>query len=296
MQLSTLRTCIAGSMIFMGACTAQAAFRDGRVRTCPLPDGASFVLTAHAPNLGKHDVFGSGRNRDAFAAAFSVTYRGKESRGEELVTTLTGFNDDHPDCANYGMSESTLYALSDKAIFRFMAANGKRGGALLVVSHDGGLSFSDNIHPNAREKAQANQAILDAFDRFGYHRSRFRSVGGQYQLEITNPLDYKDFLLFVSADGGQAWSGPARSQEPTVFPGAEVEKWRTHFARHAWLNKVFAAKSAACKPVLLAGCASATEDYWEARWQACLAQHDARECLAILPDPTARLAPGEAGN
>lgn len=261
---------------------------DGQGKTCPLPDGSAFVLTAHARNLGKHDVFSSGRNRDAFASAFAATYQGKD-----VATTLRAFTDDHPDCVNYGMSEQTLYALTDRAVFRFMSANGKRGGSVLVVSRDGGLTFSGNIHPNAPEEAQRNQEIQGAFQRFGYHRSRFRIAGGQYQLEITDPLNFNDFLLFVSSDGGQAWTGPSSSKDPTVFSTVEVEKWRTQFATYAWLDKVFKAKDEACKRQPILGCALATEAYWEPRWRACLQLHSARACLNILPEPTARFSADE---
>lgn len=298
MKRTALASCITLGFVFTSACSAdkdaaaqrmsrlEKRVQDGRVKICPLPDGSEFVLTAHAASLGRHDVFSSGRNGDAFATGFSPTYHGKA-----VATTLQSFTDDRPDCANYAISGTTLFALTDSATFRFMAANGRRGGSVLLVSRDGGLTFSDNLHPNAREKAQGNQAILDAFQQFGYYRSRFRTVDEQYQLEITNPLDFNDFLLFVSSDGGKVWTGPASSKDPTVFPAIEVEKWRTQFATNQWHNKVFKAKQEACKRPPELGCALATEAYWGPRWQACVQQHSARECLTLLPEPTARFSP-----
>lgn len=297
MKRTALASCIALVLVFTSACSAdkdaagqrmsrlEKRVQNGQVKICPLPDGSEFVLTAHAANLGKHDVFSSGLNRDAFAAGFYPTYHGKA-----VATTLTSYTDDRPDCANYAASGKTVFALTDSATFRFMAPNGRRGGSVLFVSRDGGLSFSDNIHPDAREKAQGNQPILDAFQQFGYYRSRFRTMGEQYQLEITNPLDFNDFLLFVSHDGGKLWTGPVASKEPTVFSAMEVEKWRTQFATHQWLNKVFEAKEQACKRPPLLDCAHATEAYWGPRWQACVRRHSARECLKILPTPTARFS------
>lgn len=262
---------------------------DGRRRTCSLPDGSQFSLTADAPKLGKHDVFHSGRIRDSFADSFHVQYEGKN-----VATRLMSFNDDLPDCGDYGMMENTLYVLTDQATFRFMSANGKRGGSVLAVSRDGGHSFSDNIHPNALEKAGGNQQIQAAFKKFGYYRSRFRVLGGQYQLEITSP-HFEQFLMFVSSDGGKVWTGPAGSVDPTVFSRTEVDEKRAFFATNEWSNKTFKATNDACNQRPGTGCASVTADYWEAQWRACLSERPAPACLKSLPDPTPRFADGETG-
>lgn len=263
---------------------------DGRLWTCSLADGSEFVLTADAPKLGKHDVSHSGRIRDAFAAAFQVKYHGKN-----VATTLMSFNDDDPDCVNYAMSGNTLHALTDRATFRFMAANGKRGGSVLVVSRDGGHSFSDNIHPNALEKAGGNQQIHAAFQEFGYYRSRFRVVGSQYQLEITDPLNFEKFLLFVSSDGGKMWAGPVGSIDPTVFSSKEVDLKRAFFASNEWSDKVFKATSDACNQRPGIGCAVATSQYWDTQWDACVSERPSPACLKMLPDPTPRFPDGEQG-
>ncbi|NHZ64020.1 hypothetical protein [Massilia genomosp. 1] len=264
---------------------------DGRDRTCSLPDGSQFALTAHAPHLGKYDAFHSGKIRDAFAAAFHITYRGKH-----VATTLASFNDDLPDCVDYGMSENTIYALTDKAVFRFMTADGKRGGSVLVVSDDGGLTFSDNLHPNAPLQAGANTQLKAAFQAFAYYRSRFRILGGQYQLEITDPLSFDKFLLFVSANRGKTWTGPIGSVDPTVFSSSEVDRQRASFAWNAWQFKLFKAEQEACKhPPPETGCASATNNDWSAQWRACLSERAAPACLKSLPDPTPRLRERQPG-
>lgn len=272
-----------------GFSATEKRSHDGRRRICSLPDGSHFSLTADASNLGKHEVSHSGRVRDSFANAFHVTYQGKN-----IATRLMSFNDDLPDCGDYGMLENTLYVLTDKAVFRFTAANGKRGGSVLVVSGDGGHSFSDNIHPNALEKAGGNVQVHAAFKQFGYYRSRFRVLGGQYQLEITDP-EFKQFLLFVSSDGGKTWTGPAGSVDPTVFSRTEVADKRAFFATNEWGNKKFKATTAACNQRPGTGCASVTDNYWEAQWRACLSERPAPACLKSLPDPTPRFADGEQG-
>ncbi|NHZ94986.1 hypothetical protein [Massilia sp. CCM 8734] len=302
MKKAVLAICVTVGVMSLAACKldkgelqpgeskTEKRSQDGRWRTCSLPDGSAFVLTADAPDLGKHDAFHSGRVRDSFAAAFYVKYQGKN-----VSTTLTSFNDDHPDCVNYAISEHTLYALTDEAIFRFMAANGKRGGSVLVVSGDGGHTFSENIHPNALEKAGGNQQIHAAFQAFGYYRSRFRVVGSQYQLEITDPLRFDKFLLFVSADGGKAWTGPSGSVDPTVFSSTGVDGKRAQFASNEWGNKVFEATTKACKQRPGPGCASATGAYWDTQWRTCLSERPAPACLKTLPDPTPRFPENEAG-
>ncbi len=272
-----------------GLSPTEKRSHDARRRTCSLPDGSQFSLTADAPHLGKHDVFHSGRIRDAFADAFHVKYEGKN-----FTTRLMSFNDGLPDCGDYGLMENTLYVLTDQATLRFMTADGKRGSSVLVVSGDGGHSFSDNIHPNANDKDGGNQQMHAVFKKFGYYKSRFRVLGGQYQLEITDP-DFNQFLLFVSSDGGKAWTGHAVSVDPTVYSRKEVDYQRAFFATNRWYNKKFKATAAACSQRPEDGCARATSDYWDAQWNACLRERSAPACLKSLPDPTPRFADGEPG-
>lgn len=192
----------------------------GDSKTCQLADGSQFEFLGHFSGgersqrtLGKHDVFAYGRSKDAFAHAYSVVYR----RGEKTFR-MDFFHDDHLQCENYGISENVVYGLTDSAIFRFAPPNGKRMGPVLVVSHDGGLTFSENIHPNAREKTKNDPALWKAFDLFGYHQSRFRIKDGQYQLEITDTSqNRKEFLLFTSSDQGKSWSVQEKSTGPTVY-------------------------------------------------------------------------------
>jgi len=254
---------------------------------CPLPDGSSFALKGRRlalwemRDIGPHYVQSAGRPSDGFAYAYSIIYH----RVDGGTTTLQDFNDNNPDCRNYGITESKIYVIVDEAVYRFRTPSGRWGDRVLVISSDGGRSFGENIHPARGEDGVEKTPMQDAFSWFGFHWNGFQVVGDEYRLELVNPLLYEDFLVFATNDGGKTWSRKY-NKDPLVFPKDVVQKERDQIALVQWFSYLDKAQQQACRPERVPGCDSATESYWRPQWAKCREQYSGRECLQRLPVPT----------
>lgn len=208
-----------------------------QILRCPLPDGSAFELkgrrlaASEMRDIGPHYVQSAGRPSDGFAYAYSITYR----RADGGVTALQGFNDDDPDCRNYGITENRIFAIVDKAVYRFRTPSGRWGDHVFVVSSDGGRNFGENIHAARGITDGDKTPMQEAFSWFGFHWYGFQIVGDEYRLELVNPLLYEDFLVFTSRDGGKSWARNY-NKEPLVFPRDLVQKEQDQIALVKWFS------------------------------------------------------------
>lgn len=248
---------------------------------CVLIDGTSFEFIGHRWLLPEpHEIHSSGKISDSYAYAYSVIYHGKGFK------VKLPYNDDAPECVNYGISNGVVFALTDKAIFPYKTPTGKRGGSVLYVSFNNGKTFSGDIHPNTQAVDINNSFVKQSIEAFGYHRSRFKYKEDTLMLEITNPLDYENFLLFITNDKRVSWKSSPTSHVPMVYGKDEVEKWRNDFALWKWSDKVYQANNEACNKKPGLGCAIATDEFWMKEWGKCREKNSGQYCLSHLhPEP-----------
>ncbi|WMW81529.1 hypothetical protein RF679_04415 [Undibacterium cyanobacteriorum] len=237
--------------------------------------------------LGKYEKHHSGRVRDSFAYAFGFTIRdqkgGKLGPQHEMF-----FRDEEPKCNALVMHDQRIFYLSRTSVYRRMDSEGQRGGNVLVVSEDGGRHFSDNIFPSARNAWNSEAEISEqraAIESFGYHQARVDFDGKLVRLELTNPLDYQQFLYFESTDFGKHWQRHAISTKPQVYTVEEVEKWREMYARDRYINMRFRAKQESCGRTLRDSCVKAVDDAWEQSMQACTSKSNWQTCVKNFVPP-----------
>lgn len=177
--------------------------------------------------LGKYEKRHSGRVADSFAYAFGfsvVDERGKIIGPQHEMF----FHDEEPRCNLTLMVGDKIFYLAERTVYRFTDEEGLRGGDVLVISENGGKSFSQNLFPSARHpqrEASELEAHRKAITAFGYHRGRIRYANGVLGLELTSPLDYQQFLYFESQDLGRHWQGFEASNTPLIYTKAEIKKW-----------------------------------------------------------------------
>jgi hypothetical protein len=231
-------------------------------------------------SLGSYEQMHYGRVTDHFAYAygFTIVEGGKTVVGPKQ---LMGFHDDRPDCRLVVMRGNTIFYYAENTVYRFKDAEEQRGGEQLVMSEDGGKTFSENRFPAALNKLHDPDEVAEhrnAIKNFGYHRGRIQFDGNHLQLELTDPLNYQQFLYFESMDLGRHWQRSMPSSVSRVYPAAEVEKWREAFARDRWLNLRFKAENEACRKATEQPCALKTEQAWEAAIKPCLARANWQVC------------------
>lgn len=257
------------------------------VLRCPLSDGSFFELKGRRLgvleklDIGPHYVHSAGRPSDGFAYAYSIIYH----RVDGAKTSLRDFNDNNPDCRNYGITDNKIFVIADAAIFRYLSPTGKWGDHVFVISNDGGRSFGENIHPARWMGVGDVTPMQEAFSWFGFQRYSFQIVGNEYRLELVNPLLYEDFMLFTSRDGGKSWER-SYNKEPLVFVKDLVQKERDRIASVQWFTYLDKAQQQACRPQRLPGCDQTTESFWRPQWEKCRERYSGRECLQRLPAPT----------
>ena len=94
--------------------------------------------------LGSYEQMHYGRVADHFAYAYGFTI----VEGSKTVVgpkQLMGFHDDRPDCRLVLMRDNTIFYYAENTVYRFKDAEGQRGGEQLVMSEDGGKTFSENL-------------------------------------------------------------------------------------------------------------------------------------------------------
>ena len=237
--------------------------------------------------LGAYELQHYARIADHFAYAygFTIVEDGKTVVGPKQVM---GFHDDRPDCRLVVMRNNTIFYYAENTVYRFKDEEGQRGGEQLVISVDGGRTFSENLFPAALNKWHDPTEVAEhrnAVKNFGYHRGRIQFDGSRLQLELTNPLDYQQFLYFESMDLGRHWQRAMPSSLPRVYSAAEVEKWREAFARDRWQNLLFEAKNQACRKATEQPCALKTGQAWYAAIQPCLDRANWQICVKEFVAP-----------
>ncbi|MBC3880965.1 hypothetical protein H8K35_01390 [Undibacterium sp. LX40W] len=239
-------------------------------------------------SLGAYEETHYGRISDHFAYAYGFTI----IEGDHTVIgpkQVIGFHDDRPDCRNVVMSDNAIFYFAENTVYRFKDAEGKLGGEQLLISVDGGKTFSQNLFPGALNSLHDPNEVAEhriAINNFGYHRGRINSDGQRLQLELTNPLDYQQFLYFESTDLGRHWQRGITSNLPRVYSQLEVEKWRELFARNRWLDQRFKAAQQACLNAIEQACALKTENAWDAAIKPCLDRANWQLCVKefVVPE------------
>lgn len=270
-------------VIFCIGASAQATASDSV--DCQLKPNLTMRFEGHRGRLerlalGSYEQMHYGRVADHFAYAYGFTI----VEGSKTVVgpkQLMGFHDDRPDCRLVLMRDNTIFYYAENTVYRFKDAEGQRGGEQLVMSEDGGKTFSENLFPAALNKLHDTDEVAEhriAIKNFAYHRGRIQFDGSRLQLELTNPLDYEHFLYFESMDLGRHWQRAMPSSVSRVYPAAEVEKWREAFARDRWQNLLFEAKNQACRKATEQPCALKTGQAWEAAIKPCLARANWQVC------------------
>lgn len=89
------------------------------------------------------------------------------------------------------------------------------------------------------------------------------SCASALQLELTNPLDYQQFLSFESMDFGLHWQRALPSSIPRVYSLPMVEKWREMFAINCWLDFRFKAEQQVCLKATEEPCVLKIERTWQ---------------------------------
>ncbi|TXI94569.1 MAG: hypothetical protein E6Q34_04485 [Burkholderiaceae bacterium] len=238
-------------------------------------------------SLGKYEKRHSGRVADSFAYAFgfSVIDESGQMIGPQYEMF---FHDEEPRCNLTLMVDDKIFYLAARTVYRFTDEEGQRGGDVLVMSEDGGKTFSQNLFPTARhpqrdasEFETHRQAVTD----FGYHRGRIHYVEGVLSLELTDPLNYQQFLYFESHDLGRHWQRSEVSDIPRVYTKAEVEKWREMFANDRYSMMRFKAASETCKGGYVTQCAKQLEEAWDQAIKPCVAQANWQICVKNFVPP-----------
>ena len=115
-----------------------------------------------------------------------------------------------------------IFYLAERTVYRFTDEEGLRGGDVLVISENGGKSFSQNLFPSARHPQRRQTSRGTSKGHYGFRLSSlgvFAAQNGVFGLELTSPLlDYQNILVFrISRIWAVTGKGSEASKPPDLY-------------------------------------------------------------------------------